>query len=108
MQASLSFGPMLLRFLALVLLALAPAQVRAQENYIAADLVAENAPVAGETLTVALRFRPQEGWHGYWANPGEAGLGMELDWQLPEGWEAGEPDYPVPEVLQLFGIGNHA
>lgn len=84
-----------------------PAQAQ-QRNYIAADLVAETAPVAGETLTVALRFRPQEGWHGYWSNPGEAGLGMELDWNLPAGWEAGEPLYPVPERLILFDIVNHA
>ncbi|WP_234421172.1 protein-disulfide reductase DsbD family protein [Erythrobacter sp. EC-HK427] len=101
---------MALRMLAAVLLLAAPAGAWAQgqENYIAADLVAESAPVPGETLTVALRFRPQEGWHGYWSNPGEAGLGMQLDWQLPAGWEAAEPDYPVPEVLQLFGIVNHA
>ncbi len=84
------------------------APVTAQrENYIAADLVAEGDPVPGETLTVALRFRPQEGWHGYWANPGDAGEGMRLDWQLPDGWEAGEPLYPVPEELELLGLINH-
>ncbi|WP_338243701.1 protein-disulfide reductase DsbD family protein [Aurantiacibacter hainanensis] len=88
--------------------ALLAAPVTAQrENYIAADLVAEGDPVPGETLTVALRFRPQEGWHGYWANPGDAGEGMRLDWQLPDGWEAGEPLYPVPEELELLGLINH-
>ncbi len=84
----------------------APASAQ-RENYIAADLVAESAPVPGETLTVALRFRPQEGWHGYWANPGDAGEGMRLDWQLPDGWEAGEPQYPVPQELELLGLINH-
>lgn len=78
-----------------------------QTNRIAADLVAEHAPIPGETLTVALRFRPQKGWHGYWSNPGDAGQGMSLDWQLPEGWEAGEPLYPVPERLELIGLINH-
>ena len=53
----------------------------------------------GETLTLALHFTPEPGWHGYWANPGDAGYGMELDWTLPEGWEAGEPHYPVPQEL---------
>jgi len=88
----------------------APPAVQAQgqpNNYIAADLVAESQPEPGETLTVALRFRPQDGWHGYWSNPGDAGLGMELDWTLPEGWEAGEPLYPVPEALELIGLINH-
>src|SRR5210317_2114625 len=79
------------------------APVSAQrENYIAADLVAESAPVPGETLTVALRFRPREGWHGYWANPGDAGEGMRLEWQLPEVWQAGEPLYPIPERIELI------
>ena len=59
--------------------------VAAQEarNNIAADLVAEHAPVPGEMLTLALRFRPDDGWHGYWSNPGDAGLGMQIDCTLP-------------------------
>ena len=109
MQAIPSFGLSLLRYLGLLLAVLAfPLAAQAQQNRIAADLVAEGPVVAGETLTVALRFRPQEGWHGYWSNPGEAGLGMELDWNLPAGWEAGEPQYPVPEIYELFGTINHA
>ncbi len=106
MQASLS---LMRYFVAVLLLCAMPLAVQAQStNYIAADLVAETQPQPGETLTAALRFRPQDGWHGYWSNPGEAGLGMELDWTLPEGWEAGEPRYPVPSILNLFGIVNHA
>ena len=76
-------------------------------NHIAADLVAEHAPVAGEVLTVALRFRPDPTWHGYWSNPGDAGVGMVLDWQLPAGWEVGEAQYPVPEKLLISGLMNH-
>ncbi|KLE34991.1 thiol:disulfide interchange protein [Aurantiacibacter luteus] len=112
MQASLTLMRYLLAALLLWahLLFVMPADAQAplQANRIAADLVAEHAPVPGETLTVALRFRPQEGWHGYWSNPGEAGLGMTLDWRLPPGWRAGEPQYPVPELLWLFDIANHA
>ncbi len=104
MQASLS----LLRYLVVALALWAVPLAAQQDNRIAADLVAEHAPVPGENLTVALRFRPDEGWHGYWSNPGEAGLGMELEWRLPESWDAGEPQYPVPHVLTLFGIANHA
>ncbi|MCL6249644.1 thioredoxin family protein [Altererythrobacter sp. KTW20L] len=95
--------------LALLIAALAQpaAAQQLRENNIAADLVAEGAPVAGETLTVALHFRPKDGWHGYWSNPGDAGLGMQLDWDLPEGWQAGEPQYPVPHKLTLAGLMNH-
>ncbi len=115
MQASLS--PLLRVFLsALVLLGtvlspsvsaqtLLPAQGGA--NHIAANLVAEAPVEPGGTLDVALVFRPEDGWHGYWSNPGDAGYGMVLDWHLPEGWEAGAPQYPVPERLLISGLMNH-
>ena len=93
-------------FVALLMLAM-PASAQQRPTNITADLVAEAAPVAGETLTVALHFRPAEGWHGYWSNPGDAGLGMRLAWSLPAGWEVGEPQYPVPQKLVLAGLMNH-
>ncbi|RPF72840.1 thiol:disulfide interchange protein [Aurantiacibacter spongiae] len=107
MQASVSS---LFRFLSALLILIAAGAASAPaaaQNHIEADLVAEHAPVPGETLTVALRFRPETGWHGYWANPGDAGEGMRLDWSLPGGWRAGEPDYPVPHALELIGLINH-
>ncbi|APE28154.1 protein-disulfide reductase DsbD family protein [Aurantiacibacter gangjinensis] len=84
------------------------AQVAQQDNYIDASLIADSRPVQGETMWLALRFSPRDGWHGYWSNPGEAGLGMELDWDVPPHWSVGEPQYPVPHVLTFFGIANHA
>ncbi|WP_421992356.1 protein-disulfide reductase DsbD family protein [Qipengyuania sp.] len=72
------------------------------------DLVAEGAPQRGETWMVALHFMPSTPeWHGYWSNPGDAGLGMELEWDLPDGWEVGEPLYPLPKRLVIGGLMNH-
>src|SRR5690606_27816468 len=85
----------------------AQAPVPARANNIAAELVAQGPVKPGEELELALLFRPQPGWHGYWSNPGDAGLGMTLDWQLPEGWEAGQPLYPVPQTLLIAGLMNH-
>jgi DsbC/DsbD-like thiol-disulfide interchange protein/cytochrome c biogenesis protein CcdA len=85
--------------LALALPSAAQLAVPAKDNHIAAELVANGPPVPGEPLELALLFRAEPGWHGYWKNPGDAGLGMTLDWDLPEGWSAGEPLYPVPETL---------
>ncbi|QIQ88045.1 MAG: thiol:disulfide interchange protein [Erythrobacter sp.] len=57
---------------------------------------------------LALRFTPSAPeWHGYWRNPGDAGQGMVLEFDLPDGWEAGEPLYPVPETLVIGGLMNH-
>jgi DsbC/DsbD-like thiol-disulfide interchange protein/cytochrome c biogenesis protein CcdA len=93
---------------ALLMLALpAVAQVPAGKNHIAAELVAEGPAVPGETLDLALHFTPEAGWHGYWSNPGDAGYGMRLTWKLPEGWQAGAPEYPVPHKLVIAGLMNH-
>ena len=80
----------------------------AEAKKIAASLVAEGPAQPGETLYVAIHFRPvSEEWHGYWSNPGDAGYGMELEWSLPDGWQAGTPLYPVPRRLLISGLMNH-
>jgi thiol:disulfide interchange protein/DsbC/DsbD-like thiol-disulfide interchange protein len=77
------------------------------QKHMAAELVAEGPARPGQTLMLALHFTPQPGWHGYWSNPGDAGLGMTLDWKLPAGWKVGEPLYPVPQQLEIGGLMNH-
>lgn len=88
-----------------ILLLAAPAL--ATPTHIAAELVAEGPAEPGETVTLAIHMRPDSGWHGYWLNPGDAGLGMILDWELPSGAQAGEPQYPVPHTLIVSGLMNH-
>ncbi|SEI74535.1 Thiol:disulfide interchange protein [Sphingobium sp. AP50] len=78
------------------------------EAHIAAQLVAESdAPRAGEGTMIAFAMAPQAGWHGYWENPGDAGLGMTVDWTLPKGVSVGPLRYPVPETLLISGLMNH-
>ena len=79
----------------------------AQSTHIAADLVAEAPAAPGQAVTLALSFRPEKGWHGYWANPGDAGFGMTLKWTLPAGAKDGDLRYPVPETLLISGLMNH-
>lgn len=104
------------RVLAFVLIALAAsfANLPAAQNIpgidpnIEATLLAEGPARPGETVMLAIRFEPiSPEWHGYWENPGDAGYGMQLEWDLPSGWEAGEPLYPVPERLLISGLMNH-
>lgn len=84
------------------------AQPRITDNNIAAEIFADGPPKTGSEWLVALRFTPRsDEWHGYWSNPGDAGLGMELAWELPRGWSPGEPLYPVPRRLVVGGLMNH-
>ena len=102
-------------WLAFVLAAalLMPASLSAQEarfgdDNIAVELRSDGPPVPGETWMLALHFTPSsKEWHGYWSNPGDAGQGMDLQLNLPEGWVPGEPLYPVPQALVISGLMNH-
>ncbi|UAB79808.1 thioredoxin family protein [Erythrobacter sp. SCSIO 43205] len=81
---------------------------RAGDDRISVDLFADGVPKAGKTWMLALRFTPSAPeWHGYWENPGDAGLGMQLTLDLPQGWEAGEPLYSVPKRLLIADLMNH-
>jgi thiol:disulfide interchange protein/DsbC/DsbD-like thiol-disulfide interchange protein len=96
----------LLAILALMALSLAPA--RAQSVNITPQLIAESsAPAPGETTTLALAMTPAKSWHGYWINGGDAGFGMSVEWNAPEGVTVAPFRYPVPEALTLFGMMNH-
>ncbi len=78
------------------------------DKNIAVSLFADGAPQAGGEWMLALRFTPKsEEWHGYWSNPGDAGQGMRLTLDLPDGWAMGEARYPVPQRLLISGLMNH-
>ncbi|MBU3078448.1 protein-disulfide reductase DsbD family protein [Sphingomonas quercus] len=84
------------------------AQLGGGQPHIRAQLVAESmAPAAGATTTLAIRWTPQPGWHGYWKNPGNSGLETEAHWTLPKGVSAGPLAYPVPTTLMIAGLMNH-
>ncbi len=98
----------MLRFFLLLLLALAPlAPAAAQSRGIEPQLVAEGPAPPGGEVELAIHMRTNAGWHGYWLNPGDAGLPMKVDWQLPPGFAVGELRYPVPSRLTIAGLMNH-
>lgn len=75
--------------------------------HITARLVAEGPAAPGGQVALAVAMMPEKGWHGYWLNPGDAGLGLTLDWQLPAGASVGPLQYPTPQTLLLSGLMNH-
>lgn len=85
----------------------APRKAVYGDDNIAVELLIDPAAPKG-TAMLALRFTPKaREWHGYWSNPGDAGQGMRLTLDLPAGWEAGAPLYPVPKRLVISGLMNH-
>jgi thiol:disulfide interchange protein len=76
-------------------------------THIHPSLIAERGGAPGETVTLALLMRPDKDWHGYWSNPGDAGLAPTLDWTLPKGASPGAMQFPVPQTLLVAGLMNH-
>jgi thiol:disulfide interchange protein DsbD len=79
-----------------------------QTAHVEAELVAErNALVPGETNWIALRLKPEPGWHVYWQNPGDSGLATRLQWTLPAGVSAGAIHWPYPHLHSLGELTNY-
>ena len=76
-------------------------------NAIAPELVAETRAVAGQSVDLAIVMHTRPGWHGYWLNPGDAGLPMRAEWSLPTGASVGPLRYPVPTRLIIAGLMNY-
>ncbi len=97
---------------ALLALALAGTATLAHANPFATDnvkawLISElEAVPAGETFWVALRQEIRPEWHTYWKNPGDSGEPTTIEWELPEGFEAGEIVWPTPERIPFADLVN--
>ena len=64
---------------------------------------AEGPAPAGGEVELAIQMIPAPGWHGYWLNPGDAGLPMEVKWQLPPRFAAG----PLRHSAALDAVATH-
>ncbi|RXK54826.1 hypothetical protein ESB00_02705 [Oleiharenicola lentus] len=80
------------------LLTAAPGPVK--KGAVTAELVSHDASIQpGKPFLVALRLTHEEHWHTYWINPG-TGYPTSLNWKLPEGFKAGDIQWPVPHVVK--------
>jgi DsbC/DsbD-like thiol-disulfide interchange protein len=56
---------------------------------------------------IGLRFNMEPGWYIYWKNPGDAGIPVESNWTLPDGFIVGELIYPTPQKFESGGIVSY-
>ncbi|MDB6074047.1 MAG: putative thiol:disulfide interchange protein DsbD [Verrucomicrobiaceae bacterium] len=95
---------MITRFVSslLALVLLAPALQAQQfsfggEERLTAEIIPEsNTITPGRPFTVAVKMKHAEHKHSYWKHPGAPGFGTTFKWTLPEGFKAGEPQWPTP------------
>ena len=86
------------RYLLLPLCLVASASLAADRPmHVQAELVSSvTSFVPGQPFDVALREKIEPGWHTYWKNPGDAGAPSRIKWLLPEGFSAGDIQWPWP------------
>ena len=79
------------------------------ENKAIAEWIPELAEVApGAEFRTVVRLKIDHGWHTYWENPGDAGLPISAEADLPEGWTLSPIKFPAPISFmtgELHGYG---
>ncbi len=72
------------------------------------DLLSERSSIeAGSSFYIAVELIPDQGWHAYWENPGDAGLKLEVKWQAPDGFNIGPLQFPTPELIPYQEIVSY-
>ena len=96
--------------IALLALGLSPlfAETVVNTGQVEAQLVSDQTAIQpGKSFSVALRMTLEDHWHVYWQNPGEAGFPPTVDWDLPEGFEAGDIQFPYPHRVSFGDLINY-
>lgn len=76
-------------------------------DYLTSELLASVTSVApGSRFEVALKLKHDPHWHTYWLNPGDTGLPTKIKWTLPQGFSAGELEFPAPERIAVGELVN--
>lgn len=58
----------------------------------------------GRPFHVGLLLHHGPGYHSYWKYPGIVGVPTSIDWTLPDGFSAGEIEWPEPERVYMHEI----
>ena len=64
-------------------------------------LIESNSIEPGDELLVGFKFSLSPGWHTYWVNPGDAGEGASIKWNLPKDVKASKILWPGPERIPV-------
>jgi len=83
-------------------------QMANAENVVRASLLSDTYSVnASEDIKLQVLLDTPEGWHTYYKEPGDAGLPTRLEWKLPEGFSAGEIEWPTPSKFSEGGLTTY-
>lgn len=77
-------------------------------DYMETELVVETTSIKpGQPFWAGLRMKMDEHWHTYWRNPADSGLPTKIHWALPDGFQAGEINWPYPQKIVLDILASY-
>jgi thiol:disulfide interchange protein/DsbC/DsbD-like thiol-disulfide interchange protein len=68
---------------------------------------AARAVAPGDTIPVAIRLRPNPGWHTYWRHAGDVGSAPVVTWRLSQGATAAPLRWPAPERMESPPLASY-
>jgi len=78
------------------------ASMARRDRHVEARLLSDRTHVQpGTTWWIALELKHDPTWHTYWINGGDAGVPTHIEWELPEGLQAGEIRWEVPQIVKM-------
>ncbi len=76
--------------------------------HVRARLISEVESVqSGGSFAVGIWLEMEKGWHTYWKNPGDSGMPTRVEWDLPEGFEVSEIQWPCPKRFETAGLVSY-
>jgi DsbC/DsbD-like thiol-disulfide interchange protein len=88
----------------LTLLTLVSPALAADQDLCTAQILADvSAITPGKPLTVGVKLKLAPGYHVYWINPGDTGIATKITFTLPDGFPAGEVQFPIPRKFEMPG-----
>ena len=90
--------------LILLLILVLCGRLNADDHPVQAKFLADVDAVApGQPFRLGIELRMEEKWHTYWLFSGDAGLPIEVEWQLPADIVAGPLQWPLPNKFEEQG-----
>lgn len=84
------------------------ARAEGEANHVRFRLIPEHQTVqGGENFYVLIEQTIDADWHTYWVNPGDAGAPMEVKWDMPTGFTAGEMLWAVPHTMRTGDLVSY-
>lgn len=73
-----------------------------QDEPVKAAIISEvESAQPGQPFWLAIQINMDKEWHAYWKNPGDSGMPMDIEWELPPGFEVKNVEWPFPQRFNL-------